>query len=80
MPCMTKDSEKEGKRILVVDDEFSVREILSDGLTAFGFIPRTASRAAEGLEIYRQGGIDLVLSDIDMPEMSGIELLAPTIT
>ncbi len=76
MPRMTKDSENEGKRILIVDDEFSVREILSDGLTAFGFIPRTASRAAEGLEIYRQGEIDLVLSDIDMPEMSGIELLA----
>jgi putative nucleotidyltransferase with HDIG domain len=76
MAGMSKPEVESGNRILIVDDEFAVREILSEGLTAFGFITRTASRAKEGLEIFLAGGIDLVLSDIDMPEMSGLEFLA----
>ena len=43
----------ERNRLLVVDDEMSVREILAEGLSAFGFSARTASGAAEALEIVR---------------------------
>jgi len=76
MSGMSTTGTEHSHRILIVDDEFSVREILSEGLTAFGFITHTASRAQEGLKIFLAGGIDLVLSDIDMPEMSGLEFLA----
>jgi putative nucleotidyltransferase with HDIG domain len=62
-------------RILVVDDEVSVREILADGLDVFGFKTIMAGSAAAALEIFRKEEVDLVLSDIEMPEMNGIELL-----
>jgi putative two-component system response regulator len=61
--------------ILVVDDELSVRELLADALDAYGYRIRTASNAAEGFAIVREGGIHLVLSDIDMPGESGFVLL-----
>jgi len=64
------------KKVLVVDDELSVREILSEGLTVFGFDSVVASGAAEALEIVRKGEIDLVLTDIEMPGETGMELLA----
>jgi response regulator RpfG family c-di-GMP phosphodiesterase len=62
-------------RVLVVDDELSVRELLADTLDAYGYTIRTAGDAAEGFRIVQEGGIHLVLSDIDMPGENGIELL-----
>lgn len=62
-------------RLLVVDDELSVREILAEGLASFGFPTKSAADAREALEIVQGEEIHLVLSDIDMPEMNGIELL-----
>lgn len=62
-------------RILVVDDEMSIREVLADGLDAFGFAVVQAGNAAEAFEAVRRGGVDLVLSDIDMPGESGLALL-----
>jgi len=64
-----------GRTILVVDDERSVREILSEALEEFGYAPRTAEEAAAGFEVVRAGGIDLVMTDIEMPGENGIELL-----
>ncbi len=61
--------------VLVVDDELSVRELLADTLDAYGYPVRTARSAAEGFRIVREGEIHLVLSDIDMPGESGLELL-----
>ena len=63
------------KRVLVVDDELSVREILSEGLQTSGFETQAASGAAEAFELIENGDFDLVLSDIDMPGESGVELL-----
>jgi putative nucleotidyltransferase with HDIG domain len=62
-------------RILVTDDEVSIREVLSEGLQSFGYEVTQASTAAEAFEIVRRGGIGLVLSDIDMPGESGLSLL-----
>ncbi len=64
-----------GKRVLVVDDERSVRDILVDGLDAFGFKTVAAASAAEALDIVRKGGVDLVLSDIEMPNGNGFDVL-----
>lgn len=62
-------------RILIVDDEVSVREILAEGLKVYGFATVTAGSAAEGWELFRSGSFDLVLSDIEMPEVTGIQFL-----
>ncbi len=58
---------KDDSRVLVVDDECAVREILSEGLEAQGFRTEMASSAAEALSTLDRGAFDLVLSDIDMP-------------
>lgn len=63
-------------RVLVVDDEQSVREVLTDGLAAFGYHARAAASAAEAREHFRAAPFDLVLCDIDMPGERGTELLA----
>lgn len=62
-------------RILVTDDEVSIREVLAEGLESFGYEVAQASTAAEAFDVVRRGGIDLVLSDIDMPGENGLSLL-----
>jgi response regulator RpfG family c-di-GMP phosphodiesterase len=62
-------------RLLVVDDELSIREVLAEGLAGYGFSVEMASSAAEAFQAVQDGGIHLVLSDIDMPGGNGIELL-----
>src|SRR6201985_2649891 len=62
-------------RILVVDDEEVIRDILADFLAMEGFEVRTAPDGAAALAELTQGHFDLVLSDLKMPNMGGIELL-----
>lgn len=61
--------------VLVVDDEVSIREVLADGLESFGFSVVQAGNAAAAFELVKRGGIDLVLSDIEMPKENGLALL-----
>jgi response regulator RpfG family c-di-GMP phosphodiesterase len=61
--------------ILVVDDEQIIREILADFLTMEGFNVRTAKDGEAALVELSRTRFDLVLSDLKMPNMGGIELL-----
>jgi len=63
-------------RILVVDDELSMREFLSILLEREGYDVTVAGSAAEALRMMESALFDLVLSDVNMPGLSGIELLA----
>lgn len=63
------------KRILVVDDELDVRETLESVLTKLEFDPVTAASGREAMDIIKKNKVDVVLSDLYMPEMDGIELL-----
>jgi CheY-like chemotaxis protein/anti-sigma regulatory factor (Ser/Thr protein kinase) len=58
-------------RILVVEDEPDVREVLRDVLVAHGFTVIEARNGREGLARCETDAIDLVLTDISMPELSG---------
>lgn len=62
-------------RILVVDDEKVIREILADFLSMEGFRVRTAEDGSAALVELSRGHYDLVLSDLKMPNMGGLELL-----
>lgn len=62
-------------RILVVDDEESIREFFEIMLKREGYEVVTAANGLEALEALKKQSMDLVISDIQMPEMSGMELL-----
>lgn len=66
----------DNEKILVVDDEEAIREVVSTLLDAQGFRCTTCSNGRLGLEAFRKDSYDLVLSDIVMPEMDGLKLLA----
>jgi two-component system KDP operon response regulator KdpE len=61
-------------RILVVDDEPQIVRVLKTTLVSRGYEMRTASNGVEGLDIFEQWHPDLVITDMAMPEMDGIEL------
>jgi putative nucleotidyltransferase with HDIG domain len=65
----------EPTHILIVDDDQAIRDLLSEGLSDSGYRCDTACDGAEGLEKVRTDGFQLVVSDIDMPEMDGVNLL-----
>ena len=62
-------------KILVVDDELSIREMLQIFLEREGFDVTVAESGALGLEHIRTDDFDVVVSDIKMPDMTGIDLL-----
>ena len=65
-----------GKTILLVDDEDGIRKVLSIALEDAGYTVLTASNGAEALSIFNAQRPPIVLTDIKMPEMDGIELLS----
>jgi len=63
------------KRVLVVDDSAIVREAERQLLAGRGYDVDLAIDGVDGLNAVRQGGYDLVVSDIDMPRMTGLEFV-----
>ncbi|MFP7755914.1 sigma-54-dependent transcriptional regulator [Thermodesulfobacteriota bacterium B35] len=63
------------KKILIIDDEDSIRDSLSGILADEGFTPLTASSGEDGLALLEQEEVDLILLDIWMPGMDGLEAL-----
>jgi len=62
-------------RILAVDDSPSMRDMVRIALSSAGFDVISAADGQEALDLARQSGFDLVLSDVNMPVMDGIELI-----
>ncbi len=62
-------------KILVIDDERSIRNIIGELLEMEGHTVKTAENGVQGYEMIGAESFDLVISDIKMPEMDGIELL-----
>ncbi|HYP28882.1 MAG TPA: sigma-54 dependent transcriptional regulator [Blastocatellia bacterium] len=63
------------EKILVVDDERSMRELLELVLKRQGYAVHTAENGTRALELVRQNVYDLIISDVKMPDINGIELL-----
>jgi two-component system KDP operon response regulator KdpE len=61
-------------RILVIDDEPQITRVLRASLSAQSFDVRTANDPEEGLRIFREWPPDLVITDLMMPGMSGVEV------
>ncbi|MFH1672795.1 MAG: response regulator [Pseudomonadota bacterium] len=65
----------EGLKILVVDDESGVRRIISKVLLRNGYQPIESADGREALEVFRNENPAIVITDIRMPDMDGLELL-----
>lgn len=63
------------KRVLVADDDVTIRKTLERGLTAHGYDVTAVRNGEEALAVLRAESVDLVVTDINMPSMDGIELL-----
>ena len=63
-------------RILFVDDEFTVRRVVTEYLQDEGHLVTTAKDGLEALELFRSGSYDLVMTDRVMPRLSGDGLAA----
>src|SRR6476620_6916971 len=59
-------------RILLVEDDPSIREVTAIGLRAAGFTVETASDGRDGLDRFEAGGFDLVLLDVMLPKLDGL--------
>src|SRR3954466_15570507 len=62
-------------RILVIDDDTGVRESIARMLRQAGYTVQCASNGEEGLRLARDGSFDVVLSDMRMPGLSGLDVL-----
>ncbi|MDX2230594.1 MAG: response regulator [Leptolyngbyaceae cyanobacterium bins.349] len=69
------ETQEKRKKILVVDDSITVREMERKLLENRGYTVDIAVNGAEGWNAVRANSYDLVISDIDMPKMNGIELV-----
>jgi len=63
------------KKILIVDDEAGIVEELRDFLVDEGFDVRTADTGKEGFDVLARFGPDLLVLDIKLPDMSGLDIL-----
>ncbi|MBS4070230.1 MAG: sigma-54-dependent Fis family transcriptional regulator, partial [Algoriphagus sp.] len=61
--------------ILIIDDERAIRNVLKDILSNEGFKVEEAADGEEGLKKFQAGSFDVVLCDIKMPKLDGIEFL-----
>ncbi len=60
--------------ILVVDDELLIRDLLYDFFSSQGWSIAVAENGVKALEVMKNRQVDVVLTDIKMPEMDGLEL------
>jgi EAL domain-containing protein (putative c-di-GMP-specific phosphodiesterase class I) len=62
-------------RVLVADDDAASRGLLARGLRSMGYEVLVAANGREAADLIRESPVDAIVSDISMPEMSGIQLL-----
>jgi CheY-like chemotaxis protein len=62
-------------RVLVVDDHSHVRSMLCEVLMQWGWEADGATSPAEGLDLLERGAYDVLLTDFQMPDMTGVELV-----
>ncbi len=62
--------------VLIADDDRMVRESLGDAFDAFGWDVRIAACGGEAIAMLERAPLDLLVSDVDMPDMTGFQLLS----
>ncbi len=62
-------------RILIIDDDDIIRRMLRLMLTKAGYDVLDAADGKEGIELFRENNVDLVITDLIMPEKEGLEMI-----
>jgi len=62
-------------KILVIEDDRYVRTLLCDLLGAWGYVPDAAADGREGLALFDRGRYDVVLTDLGMPGITGLQVV-----
>ncbi len=65
----------ESNKILIVDDETQIRRVLRAALSAHGYRVRAAADGISAIETFNDWKPDLIITDLQMPEMNGHELV-----
>ena len=68
-------TENRNKKILVVDDDESLRRVIEYNISEEGYDVLACDSGKKAMEIFKEKEIDLVITDLQMPEMGGIELI-----
>ena len=63
------------KTVLLIDDDESLRRVIEYNLRDEGYEVLTAAEGRSGLRLFQEARVDLVVTDVRMPEMDGLELL-----
>ena len=74
-PAGRKRSSMKRIKILVIDDDESLRRVLEYNLAQEGYAVLTAASGEQGLELLKKEGADLVLTDVRMPGMNGLQVM-----
>src|ERR1700744_4222189 len=69
-------AERSRTQLLVVDDDSPMRDFLSESRMEEGYEVDVAAGGRAGIERVRQGGVDLVITDVKMPDMDGLDMLS----
>lgn len=64
-----------GKRILIIDDDVVSREILNEAMEPEGYTLANAPDGKVGVNLHKENPFDLIITDIIMPEMEGLETI-----
>jgi two-component system response regulator HydG len=68
-------NEDHAKKVLLVDDEIEITELLGDLLRSYGFFVATANDGVQAIVEAQKMNFDIVVSDVRMPDMDGLQLM-----
>src|ERR1700733_4834217 len=71
---MKQNEDDQPPKILIVDDETQITRVLKTALSTQGYSLRIAANGVEGMQAVHEWRPDLVITDVSMPEMNGVEL------
>ena len=75
MPNEVRKNSQKSPRILIVDDDAGQRSLLNSFLRGQGFDTQPVESGERAIEVLRSGGFDMMISDVRMPGLSGLETL-----
>ena len=73
--CAAQQAVERKSHVLLVDDEEALRRAVARSLESAGFLVTHAATGAQALEALKGAAFDVIVTDITMPEMTGLELL-----